>query len=166
MDKPRTDAHQTAATVDPTGAEVAKEFADLEAEAFGESPPGGQVPLSAPPPPPPPASEVYRELLEPLLYMGFQVLAPNWEISKVEAETLADNYAPLLAKYFPETPDKFGPEITAAFCTVAILGPRLRKPRKLNGPEQPEAGEISQAPPGAPERAPGDDPQVTAPVPE
>lgn len=148
---------------DPTAAELSAEFDALGAEAATGAP-AGPVP-AAPPEPPPPPEDGYRELVQPVIFLGCKVLAPAWNVSAEEAETLADAYAPLLAKYFPEGPDKWGPEIGAALVTVAILGPRLGRPRKPPEVEQPAANEAPEQA-TAPPLKPGEDAQVVGTVPE
>lgn len=76
----------------------------------------------------------WQEVIQPLLLGGFSVLAPAWDITGAECQQLADVYAPLCEKYFPEGPGKWGPEIAATFVTVTIITPRLGKPRKLPKP--------------------------------
>lgn len=153
---------------EPTAAELSAEFDALGAEASTGAP-AGPVP-SAPPEPPPSAEEGYAEVLQPVLFLGFKVIAPAWNVSAEEAETLSGAYAPLLAKYFPEGPDKWGPEIGAALVTAAILGPRLALPRKIAEPEEPAANDppekATQPAKPAPGGKPGDDIQVTGTVPE
>lgn len=100
----------------------------------------------------------YKEALEAILVPGFAVLAPNWNITGGDVETLAAAYAPLLQKYWPGGIEKVGPELGAAFATVAILGPRLRTPRKLPAPEAEEAPR--QVSPSEPSE--GDDVEVPA----
>lgn len=85
------------------------------------------------------SADEWGEIFVMVLGPAFSVLAPNWNIQTAEIKALADSYAPLLAKYFPDVSD-VGPEIGAAFCTIAVIGPRLAIPRKVvaNSEEEPE----------------------------
>ncbi|MCA1809385.1 MAG: hypothetical protein LC725_08055 [Lentisphaerae bacterium] len=104
----------------------------------------------------------WQEILQPLLWGGFKVLAPAWEISAAEAQQLAEAYEPLCAKYMPDGPGKWGPEIAAAFVTVHILAPRMGKPRKLPAPDQEEGEKKPTAHQATPPEKPGDDAQVSS----
>ncbi len=73
----------------------------------------------------------YRELLTQLLGPAFAVMAPGWGVLNQEIEALAAAYSPLLVKYFPEGPERFGPEISALLVTSMIIIPRLKMPRQL-----------------------------------
>ena len=75
------------------------------------------------------SADEWGDILVSLIAPAFAVLAPNWDVQKSEVKMLADSYAPLLAKYFPDVSD-VGPEIGAAVCTIAVIGPRLAIPRK------------------------------------
>ncbi|MAA87927.1 MAG: hypothetical protein CME39_09770 [Haliea sp.] len=135
--------------------QVRAELDALVQETGGEAPQGAPGAPAAPEPEPDPLAE-YQELLEPVLFLGFQVLAPNWEITAPEARQLSAGYAPVLAKYFPDGPGAIGPEVGAALLTVSILAPRLGKPRKAEtenpGQESDaEAGDI--APRAEPDKA-------------
>lgn len=116
------------------------------------------------------AVQEYAEVLQPVLHMGFAVLAPAWEVSPTEAEALSAAYAPLLQKYWPDATSRFGPEITAAVCTAAILAPRFGKPRKLDAAPVDAANDSDGDGAGVPSaqapQKPGDDVQVTGEVPE
>lgn len=85
-----------------------------------------------------PTADVLKLVIGP----GFALLAPNWNISPSEVEQLATVYGALVDKYFPGGVGKLGPEISAALITVAILAPRLGKPRKIE-PGKPQASEAA-----------------------
>lgn len=143
---------------EPTAEGLAAELGQLESEASAVVATGAAP--AAPPAPGPAASEAYQEILEPILYKSFQILAPAWEVEAEESQALAGAYAELLGKYFPDVPSEFGPELGAAFVTVAILATRMGKPRKIEkvvGAETPAANE---APAAAPAEKPGGDVQV------
>jgi len=82
------------------------------------------------------------ELLQPLLTIGFSLLAPNWQIQQEEIEQLSEAYGALVDKYFPDTGlDRFGPEISAVMVTAMIVMPRAKIPRIKKKPiEKPEKG--------------------------
>lgn len=82
----------------------------------------------------------YQELINGVLAPGLGLLAPNWNIQPQEVEALAQAYAPLLQKYFPDGPSQFGPEISAVMVTLAVFGPRYKLPRKLEA-EPGEGGD-------------------------
>ena len=86
------------------------------------------------------AAGEYAVLLESVLGPGFALLAPNWGVQPEEIKTLSGVYGQLLAKYWPEPAD-FGPEIAAAVVTVAMFGPRLRVPRKVE-PQKTEGNPV------------------------
>jgi len=86
----------------------------------------------------------WQEILQPLLWGGFAILAPAWNITAEETQQMAEAYEPLCAKYMPDGPGKWGPEIAAAFVTVHVLAPRLGKPRKLPSPDQEKGQEGNQ----------------------
>lgn len=79
-----------------------------------------------------------KDILEPVLAMGFGVLAPNWQVQPQEVEQLADVYAQLLDKYFPDGLGDYGVEISAVMVTGAIVLPRLKTPRKVEQVEEVE----------------------------
>ena len=74
-----------------------------------------------------PTGEVLRMVIGP----AAAILAPNWNLSDAEVEQLSDAYAAVMDKYMPGGLGEFGPELGAALVTVAILAPRLNRPRKL-----------------------------------
>lgn len=87
------------------------------------------------------------EVLQPVLEMGFAILAPNWQIQQEETKQLARAYADLLDKYFPDGLGDYGVEINAIMITGAIVLPRLRVPRKVEqkATEAGQGGENAQA---------------------
>ena len=76
------------------------------------------------------------EVLYMVIHPLFNVMAPAWNIQEVESRQLAEVYGALLDKYWPDSAALMGVELSAALTTLAILGPRLGKPRKFE--EQPE----------------------------
>jgi hypothetical protein len=78
------------------------------------------------------------EIMRPLLRATFDILAPNWKIDDQESAALAEAYAAVLDKYFPDG-FPWGVEVNALLLTVAIIGPRFKTPPR-NAPEnKPEA---------------------------
>lgn len=67
----------------------------------------------------PPTRDVLVMVLGPL----FNALRPTWGVTDKEVELLADGWAPVIDKYFPEF--NLGVELNAALITVMVLGPRL-----------------------------------------
>lgn len=108
----------------------------------------------------------WKEVLQPVLFLGFGVLAPNWGVSAEEIDALTEAYAPVLNKYFPDSTNQFGPEIVALMTTSAIILPRLRTPRKLEPVKEPEPVEAEELPrePAEADETPGEA-QVSA-IPE
>ena len=82
-----------------------------------------------------------KEMLHGAIYGGFQVLAPNWEITIEESEGMADLYARLLEKHFPDMKKSFSLEYMALAHTGAILITRLGKPRKIEHVKDSETDE-------------------------
>ncbi len=81
----------------------------------------------------PPTSEILAQLLQP----AAMILAPNWNLQAQEIGALADAWAPVIDKYFPDM--NLGVEMSAALVTLAIIGPRLSIPPKLQ-PVQEDGG--------------------------
>ena len=71
------------------------------------------------------------ELLAALFNPLFAVLAPNWEVQPAECEALAGAYATVIDKWFPDAASNTGPELAAALVTVAVIQPRIGKPRRV-----------------------------------
>jgi len=78
------------------------------------------------------------EIIEPLLQMGFGVLAPNWGVVDDEIHQLAIAYGGLMDKYLPDGVGKYSVEIGAVMVTAAVVLPRLKIPRKAEMVDQPE----------------------------
>jgi hypothetical protein len=81
-----------------------------------------------------PTSQVLVMVIGPL----FDILAPAWEVSDEEKQSLAGAYAPVVDKYFPGM--DAGPEIVAIAITAMVIAPRMGKPRKIVEKEK-EGGE-------------------------
>lgn len=78
-----------------------------------------------------------QELAIPLTMLiagAAAVLAPNWQITQEESGELAEVYAPVITKYFPDA-SRFtgGVEANAAMVTLGIVGARVMAgtPRKI-----------------------------------
>lgn len=68
------------------------------------------------------------EAIVPILRIGFDLLAPNWQVTDAECGMLGQAYGPLLDKYLGYF--DFGVEMTALIATALVIGPRTKKPRK------------------------------------
>lgn len=82
------------------------------------------------------AETTYRALFAMAVTPLRDVLVPAWQISDQELNLLADAYAKLAAKYWPDPSN--APEVYALLITAAIIGPRLKLPRKLPDPAKPD----------------------------
>lgn len=78
----------------------------------------------------------YEEVLTMCLGMTFGIVAPNWNVTEAESKELAKAYAGVLDKYFPGGMQSFGVEVGAALVTVAVIAPRIGKPRLPVEPRQ------------------------------
>jgi hypothetical protein len=107
------------------GQERESEFNRLETEA-GATPTGSTQPIQ-PGPTEPPTSEI----IEPILQMGFAILAPAWQVTDPECKELSKCYGALIDKYFPDGVGQYGVEVTAVMTTAAVILPRMKIPRKL-----------------------------------
>jgi len=72
------------------------------------------------------------DLLQPVLLMGFAVLAPNWQVTQPEVEQLSTAYGALIEKYFPNGKffDEYSVEISAIMVTGMVVVPKMSLPRK------------------------------------
>lgn len=133
----------------PTAASLAPGELDMLA-GIGAQLDADTTPADPNAPEPAPAPEVIPtgEVLNMVLAPAFALLAPNWKITDSESRQLADVYGQVLDKWFPDLMSNVGPELAAALVTVAILGPRLGKPRKLEPPKA-KPGAIDESQPGA-----------------
>lgn len=117
---------------------------------------------TAPPAPvveerPQPTDQAKREthaLFVMVLGPLFGTVAPAWEISAGEVDALAEVYTDLLLKYFPDGVHGLGPEIAALGVTVAIIGPRWKKPRVIEAKPEPEKKDDATKAAAAPKTAP------------
>lgn len=75
-------------------------------------------------------SQVLLMVIGPLA----DILAPAWGITETEKKTLAEAYAPVIDKYWPDL--AVWPEVTAIAVTGIVFAPRIGKPRQ----EQQEGG--------------------------
>ena len=116
-------------------ADLSAELAQLETEAGAQSPEEVTAAAAIAT-----TSEAdYKELLTQLMGPMFAVMAPGWGIQSSEVDALAGAYSPLLVKYFPDGPERFGPEISAVLVTAMVIVPRLKMPRTLeSAPEKPQ----------------------------
>lgn len=65
------------------------------------------------------------ELIFPICQFATSVFCPNWGIKEKENMQLAESYAAVLDKYFPDSTKLFGVELNALLITAAIFGPRI-----------------------------------------
>jgi len=89
-----------------------------------------------------------RAFLSGMLGLTFnEALAPrlgdHWKLADQERSDLADAYATLLEKYFPNF--RSGPELAAIVVTFVVFGPRIAETAKLKRQK-----------PSAPQAAPAD----------
>lgn len=82
-------------------------------------------------------ADAVAELTVPLTMLiagAGAILAPNWQITQEESGALAEVYAPVITKYFPNMANfSGGVEMNAAMVTLGIVGARVMAgtPRKL-----------------------------------
>ena len=107
----------------PSAPDVSALAAEAAALDTAAAPMGGGSPGDVAP-----APNVYTsELLRPLLRASFDILAPKWAVTDEESVALAEAYAAVLDKYFPDgIAGRWAAELNALILTVAILGPRLK----------------------------------------
>ncbi len=67
------------------------------------------------------------EVIYPLISFGCDLGCPNWMIQDAEKKALADGYADMIDKYWPDGIGAFGVELNALLMTAAIFGPRVAK---------------------------------------
>lgn len=100
----------------------------LANEAATSTAPGD--PAAPPAEPDVPTAELVAMILGP----AFAIVAPNWNVRESEIDQLGKAYGAVLDKYFPDGLGNYGAELTAVFCTLAIVAPRRGKP--LRAPEK------------------------------
>jgi len=83
----------------------------------------------------PPAGPSTGELLAALLKPTFAVMAPAWGVTDDECALLGNAYGAVIDKYFPNF--DFGVEFSALLVTLAVFGPRFKKP--MRNTQQPAA---------------------------
>ncbi|MBL1277456.1 MAG: hypothetical protein COB30_015350 [Ectothiorhodospiraceae bacterium] len=115
--------------------EQAADLAGLELLADDMGEPG--IPGSEPEPVPEPPAIPTKDLINPLVSLVCGSLAPAWEITEGEQSQLAEAYAAVVDKYFPDGLP-MGPEIGALMITAAIVLPRLGKPMQVEPEPEPE----------------------------
>lgn len=96
-----------------------------------------------------------KDFLQPAFYGMFSALAPNWEIEKSECAMLAEVWAPVLDKYFPNLPES--PLVVAVGATAVVFMPRIGKPRRKRIAPPGQQGDTSrpaEKQPVKPEQAP------------
>lgn len=108
------------------------------------------------------AAKEYAELIAVIVYQGAAILAPRWEITRQEAQSLGEAYGPLVAKHFPDGLGAWELELQAAAITAMIFAPRIGKPRKDSEPEKSEQPQSTDAPDPAPPRSDNGEIQVDA----
>lgn len=86
------------------------------------------------------ADAMILDLLSTLAHTAFRVLAPAWEVEKVETDLLAQAWGPVLDEYLPGWGDS--PIGLALVATAGIIAPRLGKPRH----KQPIQGAAREVP--------------------
>lgn len=67
------------------------------------------------------------EVIYPLISFGCDLGCPNWMIQDAEKKAMADGYADMIDKYWPDGIGAFGVELNALLMTAAIFGPRVAK---------------------------------------
>lgn len=101
------------------------------------------------------------EVLQAVIHPAFVLLAPNWNVQPEESAALAEAYAPVIDKYFPDAGSGMGPELMAVTVSLAVLGPRLAIPRKAQAQEvtvtepEPKTHSAPEAKPAEPEPTTG-----------
>lgn len=67
------------------------------------------------------------DMLLPIISVTFDMLCPAWKVTADEKKALAEAYAGVLDKYFPDGLP-LGVEINALLISVMVFGPRMGKP--------------------------------------
>jgi hypothetical protein len=80
-----------------------------------------------------PAGPTTGELITALLRPTFDIAAPNWQVTDMECAMLGEAYGAVIDKYFPDF--TLGAEVTAVLVTLAVFGPRMRRPAKAEPKE-------------------------------
>jgi hypothetical protein len=113
-----------------SGDDLNGKAAALEGELLGA---GEGVAGAAPAGAEPPAGPTTGELIAALLRPTFDIMAPAWAVSDGECAMLGESYGAVVDKYFPDF--AFGVELTAIMVTLAVFGPRMRRPMKAEKKE-------------------------------
>ncbi len=91
-----------------------------------------------------------KDLIMPICDLATKALCPNWDIQPQEVDALAEAYAAVIDKYFPDAASHLGVELNALLITAAIFVPRLasgeppRKPREKQDPQPVQQQEEPQ----------------------
>lgn len=120
--------------------EQKNEFDDLLKEAFEVD--GGEVNENGVIEAPVDESEQVstEEVLFPIVCMAFDVMVPHWKVKEKEKKALSEAYGALLDKYFPNSTEYLGVEITALMVTGMICMPRIiegRQEKEVNPQKEP-----------------------------
>jgi hypothetical protein len=108
--------------------------AALEGELLGKhDAPHGGGPASGDEAGQAPPGPTTGELIAALLRPTFDIMAPAWAVSDGECAMLGESYGAVVDKYFPDF--AFGVELTAIMVTLAVFGPRMRRPMKAEKKE-------------------------------
>jgi hypothetical protein len=68
------------------------------------------------------------DLLVPAIAAVCALFCPAWALGPDEHKMLADAWAPVVDKWFPDL--ALGPEIAAVLVTCTVLGPKIGTPRR------------------------------------
>lgn len=82
--------------------------------------------------------------LEMLIGPLLAIMAPGWQVGAEETHQLAEAWAKVADKYFPDGLN-LGAELNAAIVTVAILGPKIGRDPKSGEPRSRQH-EVKDAP--------------------
>ncbi|GAA6152550.1 hypothetical protein [Pseudoteredinibacter isoporae] len=86
------------------------------------------------------AKSEYFGLIKTVLTPMPGILCPAWGIQEAEIEALADAYATACAETWPGGVGETGPWVGALITTLAVVGPRVRLPRRLKETQGEEGG--------------------------
>ena len=97
------------------------------------------------------------QIITDLAKAAFSLLAPAWRVTDDECAALGQAWAPIadqaLESLFPGgVAEGAGPWLTAIPLTLAVIGPRIGRPRTL---AQDQAGQVIEGEPGQADAPPG-----------